>query len=79
MWALYPARDQVRIDIGSNDYKPDDIISVEILNSSGQTLNIQYSTTKTGLILNVQHLNVGMYIVRLKTDDKSFISKFIKL
>lgn len=74
-----PARDQVRIEIGSKKGRIGEIQSLEILNASGQNLTTPYSKTTTGLMLDVHHLNVGLYILRLKVENKTFISKFVKL
>jgi hypothetical protein len=74
-----PARDQVRVEIGSKRGRIGDIQSLEILNASGQNLTTPYSKTTSGLMLDVHHLNVGLYILRLKVENKTFISKFVKL
>lgn len=74
-----PALDQVRVDLSQDKLITGEIESVEVLNSGGQLVDVVSTDTPTGILLNVQDYRTGLYIIRVKTEGKFYISKFLKL
>lgn len=68
-----PAYDNVFVETEGN------INEITIYNLYGQqtTVNRQ-QTTSSGLIINVEHLNPGIYIVKINTNKGNIVKQFIK-
>lgn len=74
-----PAFDLVNINLSQNQDQVGKLLSIEILNAGGQVFDVAYSATTAGLILQTSHLPTGLYVIRLRTTAKTFISKILKL
>ena len=72
-----PAIDYIRIEAISN---LSEIVSISILSIHGNTLQeIQdFDTSESNICIDVRNLPAGMYLIKINSNKKSIIKKFIK-
>ena len=72
---IYPNPTKDKIYISSDER----IEEIKIYNVNGQqtTVNRQ-QTSSTGMTINIEHLNSGVYFIKVNTDKGNYIKRFIK-
>ena len=72
-----PARTNVALRVHEIDeFSTQDI---QVYNSRGKAVNIEWHVENNKISGNIQHLPVGTYIIKFSVDAKLYISRFVKI
>jgi len=52
--------------------------SINIFNTIGQKMNVQYTSNNTGATINTENLNAGLYWIVIMINEKWFYKQFVK-
>jgi hypothetical protein len=70
-----PVQDVLAIDLGEND---PEVVSIKLLNLQGQAVYQNLSSGQTEIMIEIEGLAAGMYILQIRTDKASFVSRIVK-